>query len=624
MNSHLRKPTQFYPGLAAFTDAIEALPQETIRHFTLLREVDAKASGPEDLLRSSIKQSLGLLPLASTSDLSADLAQNHISIDEDGHAADAPQDDTSEQDRRARLHHVRLLISDLLLTLDEKIHVISTASEALAKHLVRIDDAYETVAQEIDPVVRDGNPAHWAYGVSVPDGSVTTRLGGTEHPHGPIAHAGGYLNEMEAVHSSSTRVETRREGGSRRHATIPDALDPKISNSHSITTLTESSISAHENSPVLPVAKRRKGAAHSTPANKTLIPERSSGVHRAGGTSNPVNLLNTTKGHGPHATSTPISSSKASGSRKRTSGHPPSTTSSPISQTSSDIRVSGVTILSSESLSAATNENGKKDPVHRNPRTKKELSKTELPKPTQKIDADVKQEDKFSPFESRLTPTPRLSQDKTVVEVNEVAEEADISHEEEQFSKPHATTEPPKKMPAKDEKSQMSTHGFINTTEKISKANDALDKTFNRGSSSTNSLNKGASKSLLLPETLKGSQPISRKVMTTKTFKSTKTLVTRDQDERVGGASEDIRENEEGEEEEAEGDPDEMRYCYCNQVSYGKMVACDGPGCQREWFHLPCVGLTHMPSTKDKWYCNECRNALQNIPKAGKSSQHRS
>ncbi|KAK9383691.1 uncharacterized protein V2V93DRAFT_362493 [Kockiozyma suomiensis] len=52
-------------------------------------------------------------------------------------------------------------------------------------------------------------------------------------------------------------------------------------------------------------------------------------------------------------------------------------------------------------------------------------------------------------------------------------------------------------------------------------------------------------------------------------------------------------------------DPEsEPVYCYCQQVSYGEMVACDGPDCKREWFHLPCVGLSAPP--KGSWFCNEC------------------
>ncbi|XP_075512156.1 PHD finger protein ING1 isoform X2 [Primulina tabacum] len=51
-------------------------------------------------------------------------------------------------------------------------------------------------------------------------------------------------------------------------------------------------------------------------------------------------------------------------------------------------------------------------------------------------------------------------------------------------------------------------------------------------------------------------------------------------------------------------DPNEPTYCFCNQVSYGEMVACDNPDCKIEWFHYGCVGLKEQP--KGKWYCSDC------------------
>lgn len=44
-----------------------------------------------------------------------------------------------------------------------------------------------------------------------------------------------------------------------------------------------------------------------------------------------------------------------------------------------------------------------------------------------------------------------------------------------------------------------------------------------------------------------------------------------------------------------EDDETEPRYCYCNEVSFGEMVACDNDACPREWFHLSCVGLSKPP-----------------------------
>ena len=52
------------------------------------------------------------------------------------------------------------------------------------------------------------------------------------------------------------------------------------------------------------------------------------------------------------------------------------------------------------------------------------------------------------------------------------------------------------------------------------------------------------------------------------------------------------------EEEDLEGEP---RYCYCNSVSYGEMVACDMAGCEKEWFHLECAGLTRPPTAKSEF-----------------------
>jgi len=56
-------------------------------------------------------------------------------------------------------------------------------------------------------------------------------------------------------------------------------------------------------------------------------------------------------------------------------------------------------------------------------------------------------------------------------------------------------------------------------------------------------------------------------------------------------------------------DPNEPRYCICNQVSYGDMVACDNEDCPYEWFHYPCVGITAPP--KGKWYCAPCTASMK-------------
>lgn len=64
------------------------------------------------------------------------------------------------------------------------------------------------------------------------------------------------------------------------------------------------------------------------------------------------------------------------------------------------------------------------------------------------------------------------------------------------------------------------------------------------------------------------------------------------------GADEDLFEGEEDE------GSDDKKYCLCQKVSFGDMVACDNDECPFEWFHWPCVGLKSEPV--GTWICPVC------------------
>ncbi|TFK70437.1 hypothetical protein BDN72DRAFT_870297 [Pluteus cervinus] len=55
-----------------------------------------------------------------------------------------------------------------------------------------------------------------------------------------------------------------------------------------------------------------------------------------------------------------------------------------------------------------------------------------------------------------------------------------------------------------------------------------------------------------------------------------------------------------------EADGDDRTYCFCDGVSYGEMIACDDHACEREWFHLACIGLDAPPA--GQWFCETCRS----------------
>lgn len=66
---------------------------------------------------------------------------------------------------------------------------------------------------------------------------------------------------------------------------------------------------------------------------------------------------------------------------------------------------------------------------------------------------------------------------------------------------------------------------------------------------------------------------------------------------------------------------DDQRYCFCNNVSYGDMIGCDDDDCEREWFHLGCVGLSKPP--QGTWYCDACleRRSQQSRAKTKRNSR---
>lgn len=74
--------------------------------------------------------------------------------------------------------------------------------------------------------------------------------------------------------------------------------------------------------------------------------------------------------------------------------------------------------------------------------------------------------------------------------------------------------------------------------------------------------------------------------------------------EEAGSDEEEVKEEVKEEEEDQEEVKDRV-YCYCNGPGTGRMVACDGKHCVREWFHFRCIGIKTAPTTK-KWYCDDC------------------
>lgn len=214
----------FFPAITHFTDGITALPQEIIRHFTLLKEVDAKACSPEELLSELVKATLLPPPKPSTNGEKSLEATQNPTQDTDATTATLNGDAGESQlppppidptlVRRHLFHDFRTTIADLLTTLDEKNHVIATANEALAKQLSRVERTFEYVQGEISEEVRWGNVNHWAYGekgATASNGVSSSNRVGIDGTNSSAGAAGGSKD--------GARADTRRDH-SKRHRTI--------------------------------------------------------------------------------------------------------------------------------------------------------------------------------------------------------------------------------------------------------------------------------------------------------------------------------------------------------------------------------------------------------------------
>lgn len=179
------QPIDIFPGVTHFADAITALPKELVRHFTLLKEVDAKIFAPEEALFQMIDAALetpqpdtapspnndtssnaipASAPMSAQNSSSGIVANGHIIPQPSADGSIAPSVfDPSNLPRRQLFRQTALKISEMLVSLEEKNHVISTANEALQKQLERVDDIWPHLASEFSEEAKWGSDTHWAY-----------------------------------------------------------------------------------------------------------------------------------------------------------------------------------------------------------------------------------------------------------------------------------------------------------------------------------------------------------------------------------------------------------------------------------------------------------------------------
>ncbi|KAF9771179.1 hypothetical protein IL306_011191 [Fusarium sp. DS 682] len=658
------QPIDIFPAITHFADAITALPKELVRHFTLLKEVDAKLFTPEDQLFRLVEAATnapisearpnneassaiapGSAPMSAQNSSSGIAFNNSIqsipSVDESNRDVVF---DPSNLPRRHLFRQTALKIQEMLVSLEEKNHVISTANEALQAQLTRIEDVWPHLEGEFSDEAKWGSTTHWAYPENRfskashvdrtrRDGAAAISAAAQALADEAAARSDARKQAVQAKKNSRNPNNNHNHANAHNHDSEGDDHDGKHKpeapkkTTKSRKTATETAnvglgiSTAANNNNGNPPQKRRKvekttnGAAATTeramssvfgnaaPKAKTTSPRATpapeapkkrkalpsgsgqSKKSRNGvtGISNSVNLspviteLPEPKLPPVRASPVPVPTPNPAPTRSRqnsiqtanTDSNKARPTSSASNKPNGNIAITPVTAPPA----ASSLRNGAE------PKTPKETSvpiKTENPKK----EAEKTDTPSAPPAPAANTTTP-----------------ATTASSKKDVKKPDENDRKSESLPPAPQTSTVTTKSGRASKPSTPALATFQEATQPRARSSRNTDGTGTGK-----KNQKKAGPIIHAAVAAQL------------------AEEDTNSSMQGDEDDGDIDADEPTYCYCNGVSYGEMVACDADECPREWFHLECVGLKVAPTSKAKWYCEDCKERLK---MGGKKSNSR-
>lgn len=249
--NNAEQPIDIFPGVTHFADAITALPKELVRHFTLLKEVDAKVFAPQEQLFQFVQDALDSPPpgparslndatssaapasapmsAAGSSSGAAPHGNTLLEFSANGSTASSVFDD-SNLARRHLFRSTAVKIQEMLNSLEEKNHVISTANDALRKQLNRIDDIWPHLSDEFSEEAKWGSDSHWAYpenraARALNTQAERTRREGAAH----LSAAAQFVAEEAAARSESRKqaVAAKKSQKNHTHESEHDDHDSK-------------------------------------------------------------------------------------------------------------------------------------------------------------------------------------------------------------------------------------------------------------------------------------------------------------------------------------------------------------------------------------------------------------
>ncbi|KID91390.1 p33ING1b (ING1) protein [Metarhizium guizhouense ARSEF 977] len=623
------QPIEIFPAITHFADTISALPKELVRHFTLLKEVDAKIFAPEEQLFQLVAAiSNSSLPEAranndaagtaqpasapmSTQNSSSGMALNPArassapSLDE-ASAAPTSVFDPSNIPRRQLFRQTAFKIQEMLVSLEEKNHVLSTANEALQRQLARAEDVWPYLENEFSDEAKWGSTTHWAY----PENRTGSKVSHTERARrdgaAAISAAAQALAEEAAARSDARKQAVQAKKGLKNQQQDSDADDLEARHKEpakKTTAKSRKTVTADPNSTALGIPAPSTNG--NPPQKRRKVEKTVNGANTGtGGAMSTVFGTNAPKPKtgSPRGTPAPDGPKKrkalptGSGQAKKKNGLSPSVTSSPVMGTFPDPKVPArasppPTTSAPRPASSRARQNSIQSNAE-NGKARPAPSAANKPSGNGQGTPEMASVATFP----RAVPEAKPAKEESAPVKTEPAKKESERPETSNNSTP-ATAKKDAKPDEPDRKSESATPQTTPATAttktgRASKPSTPALATFQEAARSrpSRSTETGSKKSH------KKSGPVAQVALI---------------QQAAAAADTDASSSMQGDDEDGDIDGDEPTYCYCNSVSYGEMVACDADDCKREWFHLACVGLKVAPGSRTKWYCEDCKERLK-------------
>ncbi|KAJ3473149.1 hypothetical protein NLG97_g10487 [Lecanicillium saksenae] len=499
--------------------------------------------------------------------------------------------------RRQLFRQTAFKIQEMLVSLEEKNHVISTANDALQRQLARAEDVWPYLENEFSDEAKWGSATHWAYPENRGGKSNFERA--RRDGAAAISAAAQALADEAAARSDARKQAVQAKKNMRNANNNTEVDGPREKKPSSKARRAEEGdnvglgISGAANGNPQKRRKTEKAAAGGTPMERTISSALGSTASKG-------------KGGSPRSTPAP------EGAKKRRALP---TGSAPAKKKYVEAQPAATQLTNNKSHRPATvgkTPSATSSPVISNisePKTGVSPAPTSAPRPAS---SRARQNSINSASENGKARRPSVTAKATN---GSTADKPDVIAE-----KPTSITEVPvpiKSEPGKKDgdKQDGSTITAPTASKKESKTDPPEVK-----AESTPSLPQPAT---VTTKSGRASKPSTPALATFQEAAAARASRTRNdgakKTQRKGStahlaaqqAADDDATSSMQDEDEGDIDGDEPTYCYCNSVSYGEMVACDSDDCEREWFHLACVGLKVAPGSKTKWYCEDCKERLR-------------